>query len=120
MTVFKARVLDADTGDLRVVLIPKNIALASGLRGGSRVKVASNSKFVTAWVLVSDEEGEEVSLSRNVLNALNNPEKVELNVYSITPSVDYIKKKLKGLKLSEDEIHSIIKDITSGVLGGLR
>lgn len=117
MTVFKVRALDIDTGDLRVVLIPKNIALASGLRGGSRVRVASNSKFVTAWVLVSDEEGEEVSLSRNVLNALNNPEKVELSVYSMTSSVDYIKKKLKGLKLSEDEIRYIVKDITSGVLG---
>ncbi|MEM1866484.1 MAG: AMP phosphorylase [Zestosphaera sp.] len=117
MPIFKARVLDVDTGDLRVVLAPKNIALANGLRGGSRVRVASDSRFVTAWVLVSGEEGDEVLLSRSVSSALNNPEKVELSVYSTTSSVDYIKKKLKGFKLSEDEIHSIIRDITSGVLG---
>ena len=117
MPIFKARVLDVDTGDLRVVLAPKNIALANGLRGGSRVRVASGSRFVTAWVLVSSEEGDEVLLSRSVSSALNNPEKVELSVYSTTSSVDYIKKKLKGFKLSEDEIHSIIRDITSGVLG---
>lgn len=117
MPIFKARVLDVDTGDLRVVLAPKNIALANGLRGGSRVRVASNSRFVTAWVLVSGEEGDEVLLSRSVSSALNNPEKVELSVYSTTSSVDYIKKKLKGFKLSEDEIRSIIRDITSGVLG---
>ncbi|MEM1603254.1 MAG: AMP phosphorylase [Zestosphaera sp.] len=117
MPIFKARVLDVDTGDLRVVLAPKNIALANGLRGGSRVRVASDSRFVTAWVLVSGEEGDEVLLSRSVSSALNNPEKVELSVYSTTSSVDYIKKKLKGFKLSEDEIRSIIRDITSGVLG---
>lgn len=50
VTVLKAKALDMDTGDLRIVLIPKNIASASGLRGGSRVRVTSNSKFVTAWV----------------------------------------------------------------------
>ncbi|MEM2019072.1 MAG: hypothetical protein QXM34_04870, partial [Zestosphaera sp.] len=80
MPIFKARVLDVDTGDLRVVLAPKNIALANGLRGGSRVRVASGSRFVTAWVLVSSEEGDEVLLSRSVSSALNNPEKVELSV----------------------------------------
>lgn len=117
MTILKASVLDADTGDLRVVVVPRNIALANELRGGSRVRVVSNSRFVTAWVIVSEKDGEEVLLSRSVSSALNNPEKIELHVYSITPSVDYIKKKLKGFKLSEDEIRSIIRDITSGVLG---
>lgn len=35
----------------------------------------------------------------------------------MTSSVDYIKKKLRGLRLSEDEIRSIVRDMTSGVLG---
>ena len=117
MTALKARILDVDTGDLRVVLVPKNIALANGLKGGSRVRVVSNSRFVTAWVLVSDKEGEEVFLSKSISNILEDPETVELSVHSITSSVDYIKKKLVGLKLSEDEIRSIVRDITSGVLG---
>jgi len=116
VTSFRVRLLDADTGDLRVVLIPKNIALANGLKGGSRVKVMSDSKYVTAWVVVSEEEGEEVLLSKSVSAALGNPEKIKLSTYSMVPSVDFIKKKLRGIKLSEDEIHSIIKDITSGVL----
>lgn len=117
VTGLRVRVLDADTGDLRVVLVPKNIALANGLRGGSRVKVVGNSRYVTAWVVVSGEEGEEVLLSKSVSTALGNPKEIELSTYSVVPSVDYIKKKLKGVKLSEDEIRSIIKDVTSGVLG---
>ncbi|MEO3993504.1 MAG: AMP phosphorylase [Desulfurococcaceae archaeon TW002] len=117
MTVLKAGVLNADTGDLRVVVVPRNIASVNGLRGGSRVRVVSGSRFVTAWVVVSEEDGEEVLLSKSVSNTLNNPDKIELCMHSITPSVDYIKKKLKGFKLSEDEIRSIIRDITSGALG---
>lgn len=57
----------------------------------------SDSKYVTAWVVVSEEEGEEVLLSKSVSAALGNPEKIKLNMYSMVPSVDFIKKKLREL-----------------------
>lgn len=110
------KILNLDVGDLRLVLVPRNIATKIGVAGGLRVKLKNEGRVTSAWVVISDVESDTVLLSKNIAEQLGNPEKVEVSIYSQSRAVDYIKRKLDGLKLSQEEIYTIIKDLVTGIL----
>ncbi|MEM0014651.1 MAG: AMP phosphorylase [Zestosphaera sp.] len=110
------KILDLDVGDLRLVLVPRNIAESMGIAGGLRVKLRSGERTSSAWVMVSDVKDDAILLSKSVAESLGSPDKVDASIHSSTPAVDYIRRKLSGLKLGQDEIYVIIKDLVSGLL----
>ncbi|MEM2021227.1 MAG: AMP phosphorylase [Zestosphaera sp.] len=110
------KILDADVGNLRVVLMPRSIATAIGVSGGLRVRLRNGERSTTAWVMVDELESDAVFLSKHVSELLGGPKKVDVCIYSPTSAIDYVKKKLNGLKLSQDEIYTVIRDVVTGVL----
>lgn len=106
---------DVDVGNLSLIYVPKNLSVKLGVSGGVRVKVRAGDKELSAWCVVTSHEGDFISLPRSLLKRLGNPKEVDIELYSLTPSVEYIRKKLSGGKLSYEEIKTIISDVVSGM-----
>lgn len=105
-----------DVGDLRVVFVSKKLSTSLGVGGGVRLKVQAGSKTTSLWSIVTDDEEVSMGLPTNIYNELGRPNEVDVDLFTSTPSVDYIVKKLTGGKLTSDEIKSIINDVVSGIL----
>jgi len=108
--------LNLDSGDLRVAFLSRKLAKLLGATGGSRLKATVGSKELSLWAVIS--EGEELSLAlpRNLYEQLGSPREVEVELYTSTSSVEYIRKKLAGSRLSYEEIRTIVRDVVSGLL----
>ncbi len=108
--------LNLDSGDLRIAFLSGRLAKLLGATSGSRLKATVGSRELSLWVAIS--EGEELSLAlpRNLYEELGSPREIDVELYTGTPSVEYIRRKLAGSKLSYEEIRSIIRDLVSGLL----
>jgi len=111
----KVKRIDIEVGGYEVILNEED-AKELGLHPQDRAKIGRKGKLMTAIVNISQsmiKHGEigmfvEISEKLNVKNG---------DVVKITPttrpqSVDYIKKKIFGEKLTKDEIYGIIRDIS--------
>ncbi len=112
----KVNVIPGDMGDLRVVYVPRNIAEKLDLAPGWRAEISVNGRRTTALVAVKDGEGDYVEIPESFHNYLGKPPEVDLRPYISPASVQLIKKKLKGTKLTREEILEIVKDIVDGIL----
>jgi len=112
----KVRVTPENMGELRVVYVPRSIAEKLDLAPGWRAEVSVNGRRTTALVAVKDGEGNYVEVPESFHNYLGKPSEVDLRPYISPASVQLIKKKLKGTKLSREEILEIVKDIVDGIL----
>ncbi len=114
MLELKVKRIDIEVGGFEIILNEED-AKELGLHPQDRVKVARKGSITTAIVNISEsmiKRGEigmfiEISEKMNVKNG---------DIVKIAPtmrpmSVDYIKKKIYGEKLTKDEIYEIIKDI---------
>jgi len=116
--LIEARAADIDVGDLRLVFVPSDTAAKLGVRGGYRLRIKVGSYVTTAAAVVdSSLEGGAVYIPKRLYEELGAPKAVDVDLAGIPRSVDYIKKKLSGGKLSYDEIREIISDVVNGVLG---
>ena len=110
----KVRRIDIEAGGYEIILNEED-AKELGVYPQDRVKVRKEGMILTAIVNLSQsviKEGEvgmfiEISEKLNVKNG----DKVKVIPTSRPLSVDYIKKKINGEKLTRDEIYEIIKDI---------
>lgn len=118
----KAKRIDIDSGDYTVIM-HKHDAERLGLRSQSRVKVDKGGKAKTALVEISEtliQEGE-VGLFRKISEKINAESGDELRLVPTgrPESIDHIREKLEGKKLSTHAINEIIQDITEGRLSDI-
>jgi AMP phosphorylase len=105
-----------DSGDLRVAFLSRKLARLLGVSGGSRLKVTVGSRELSLWVAITEDDNLSLLLPRNLYEELGSPREVDVELYTGTPSVEYLRKKLTGSKLSYGELRTIIRDVVSGLL----
>ncbi len=110
----KVRRIDLEAGGFEIILNEED-AKELGLHPQDRAKVSKKGFTVTAIVNLSQsmikrgEVGMFVEISEKM--GVKNGDKVRITPTMRPLSVDYIKKKIGGEKLTKDEIYAIIKDI---------
>lgn len=111
---FRVRKIDLEAGKFFVVLNFED-AQKLGLYPQDRVKITHNGKTVTGIVEISKSmisEGEVgcyLELCESL--SLKGGEEITITPTSRPISVEYIKKKIEGKKLSREEIEKIVEDI---------
>ena len=120
----KIKRIDISLGGSKIVIFNEKDAIRLGLKPYDRVKVVSESgKSITASVSITRtfiNEGE-IGVLKEVGESLGVKEGDEVKVV-LAPhpaSWQFIRKKLKGNKLTRDEIYYIIRDVVSGELSEL-
>ena len=116
----KSKFLELETGGKPIVIVNKEDAEELGIRGLSRIVIKAKGKKLTGIVNITTKivgKGE-LGISESVGKILNlrDREEVEVEVARFPSSLQYIKNKLKGKKLSYEEIFEIVKDVVEGNL----
>jgi len=114
-----ARKLDLDA-DAHIAVLNQKDASRIGLVPGSRVEIAHNGKRLVAIVDFSKsyiKQGE-IGLFADTWDALGLDGGTEIDISPMPDpeSTFYIRKKLDGKRLSDEEIHAIIMDIVENRL----
>ncbi|RLE81501.1 MAG: hypothetical protein DRJ52_03990, partial [Thermoprotei archaeon] len=120
----KVKRIDISLGGSKVVILNSKDADKLGLKPYDRVKVVNEAgKSITALVSITKtfiNEGE-IGVVKEVGESLGVKDEDEVKVIpSAHPSSwQFIRKKLKGEKLSRNEIYYIVRDVVSGELSEL-
>jgi AMP phosphorylase len=116
----KTKFLGLETGGKPIVILNKEDADDLGIRSLGRVVVRQNKKQLTAIVDITTKiiSKGSIGISEQVKNSLNLKEntEVEVEVAKFPNSLQFIINKLKGRKLSYEEIFEIVKDVVEGNL----
>jgi AMP phosphorylase len=122
MSTYSAKVIDIKTGN-KSVIISEIDADELMLRIGDRVKLTKGGYNVIAMVDISDSmvSKGQLGVYKDLLTEFptEDGELVDLSIAPTPPSVDYIRKKMKGDSLEKPEILSIVKDTISHSLSEL-
>lgn len=118
----KVKDMDIATGGTQVVILNNADSEFLDIHHGDRIRLKYKDKLTTAVVDIA-ESGKAVKkgyigLFEEVLNKLKvkNNYYIDVKLDKKPVSVQYIKKKLNGMKLSDFEINEIIKDIAENKL----
>jgi len=109
------------TAGIPVAMLKEKTAEKIGLRAKDRVSIKADSKEFTV-ILDTVKKGllkeNEIAVSNETKKVLDLRigQKVEVNLSPMTQSLIYIKKKLSGKFLSQEEISEIIKDVVNNSL----
>ena len=110
----KVRIYPVETGK-PIVVLNKNDITEIACHIGDRIVISTESKRVTAIIdsTTSFVSAGEIALFEEVKEALGVKEgdTVSIKPASRPKSVDLIRKKLEGLKLSDTEIRTIVQDV---------
>jgi AMP phosphorylase len=116
----KAKFLELETGGKPIVIMNREDAEELGIRGMSRVVIKAKEGKLTGIINITTKivEKGELGISESVGKILNlkDGEEVEVEVAKFPSSLQHIKNKLKGKKLSYEEIFEIVKDVVEGNL----
>ena len=125
----KVKEINFETGNAKDIVLNISDAQELGQKAGERVfvkNIKSKSIEEKYWVAIIQidylgtiVESGEIGVFRNLLrekNDLKNETIVSVKPADPPDSFKYIKKKIKGLKLSSEEINGIISDVVSGSL----
>lgn len=119
-TLLKVRILDMETYE-DLCVIHEKTGEKLGISLETRVQVQlDNDKSIFLGVIFTkgsineDEIGIPINVSKKI--DLKEGESVSIKPLNVSKSIEYIRKKLKGIKLSREEMSIIIKDVVSGVL----
>jgi AMP phosphorylase len=112
----KAKLADLETMGVKVVVLNKEDALDMDVQALDRLALQKESgKQVTAIANLTDSfvKPGEIGLFEETAEALyaKNKEEITVNPKEKPDSVYYIRKKLRGVKLSSKQIHAIIEDL---------
>ncbi len=120
--MYKVKKINLCAGEFTVIL-HENDAKELGLRNLDRVRVVGPKKSITAIVETTDGiVGEnEVGLLDKGFETLEIKDGDDVDLIPTTrpTSVDFIKKKMNGLELNQEEIRAIVKDIVEGNLSDI-
>ena len=116
----KTKFLGLETGGKPIVFLNKEDADDLGVRSLGRVRVQQNKSHLTAIVNTTTKMiGKNyIGVSEEVKNCLKLKEgsEVEVEIAKFPNSLQFIINKLKGRKLSYEEIFEIVKDVVEGNL----
>jgi len=112
----KVIVDDFDIGYVNFVVISKDLASKLDVCPGCRVTLVVNDRRLTAIAGITDKLESTVIMPRSMYESLGCPKEIDVEPYLIPQSILLIKKKLRGEKLSYEEVFKIIKDVVDGVL----
>ncbi len=118
----KVKDIDIATGWPLVAVLNDFDALKIDLHHGDRVKIKKGNKSVIAIIDISESKktvsSGQIALYEEVLTKLNvkSGNLVDVSLVEKPVSIQYIKKKLKGKKLSYEEFYQIIDDIIKNKL----
>ncbi len=116
---FKVKDIDISTGGPYVVVLNKADARELGLDALDRVRIKFKSNSVVAAVDISenlkDLNKKEIGMFEEVFSALKVKRKqiIDLEPNEKPKSIEYIKNKLDGFKLNQNEINEIVKDVVN-------
>ena len=120
---FKIRPITFSTGGIQIAIITKKDAQNQAINAGDRVSLKYKGKETTAIVDVAKTnkfiKEREVGIFEEVMKKLKikrDHPSININVEEKPNSVELIKKKLNGKKLSYKEIKEIIQDIVDNKL----
>jgi len=117
---FQTRVMDIDIGR-SMIIMNENDAFELGLGPNHRVKLIKGDRSLTAVVALSKTmvERGRIMVSSDIVQELHlsREDEVGLRPISITPGLMTLQKRLKGERLSQDEMLRLIKDVVDGALG---
>lgn len=116
----KARILGIDAGGKNIVILNKEDAEDLGIKSLGRVKLAHGKNSVTAIVNITTKIVEKgfVGIYNEIKNSLQikDFDLINVTVAKYPTSLQYIKEKLKGMKLDYFKIREIIRDVVEGNL----
>ncbi len=119
---FKVKDVDITTGGILVAILNKKDATMLDLNTGDRIRITRGSKSTVAVMDVSGSDKivkrGEIGLMHEALENIGCRSRSVVNVsLEVKPrSVAYIKEKLKGNKLDEEKLRTIIQDIVDNKL----
>lgn len=118
-----AKRLDMDTGGKLIVVMNKNDAEELGIKPLNRIFVKFKRKIITCIVNISQnfvKEGE-ILLYNEAWNllGLKNIDTVEVEKRPEIISKTFIRKKINGQRINEEEIKEIVKDVVNNNLNDL-
>jgi len=118
----KVKKMNIEAGDILVCVLNKNDAKLLDLRALDRVKIKKDRKIETVIIDIADSKKTVpkgcIGVFNNVFSLLKLKEKEVVEVIPTRRplSLEYIKKKLDGKKLSKKEIYQIVWDIVHNKL----
>jgi AMP phosphorylase len=120
--MYKVKKIDLCAGEFTVILHEKD-AKELGVRNLDRVRVVGPKNSITAIVETTDSivNPEEVGLLEIGFNTLEIKDGMDVDLMPTTrpESVDFIKKKMNGQELSQEEIRAIVRDIVDRTLSDI-
>ncbi len=117
--ILKAKFLGLEAGGKPIVVLNKDDADELGLKSLGRVYLRANKKELVAILNTSKSLAKGVvGVYEEVVGSLQIKEgsEIDVEVARYPNSLNFIKNKLKKVKLSYDEIHEIIRDTVQGRL----
>ncbi|MEM3570505.1 MAG: AMP phosphorylase [Candidatus Bathyarchaeia archaeon] len=116
----KVKEVNLDAGGRMVVILNSNDSEELGARSLSRVKLVYNNKVLTAIVNTTKKiikEGE-IGVFEEVKEKLkvNDGDIIDVNLATPPKSLDYIRNRLQGRRLTKEEIKEIVVDTVNGNL----
>lgn len=122
MPQFTARIIDIETGEKSIIMNYQD-SQELMLKLGDRVKLVRNGHNITALVDISDNivKAGEIGVYKDLLPDFpaEPGDSISLSIAPTPPSVEFIKRKMKGETLSKSEMLSIVKDTISHSLSQL-
>jgi AMP phosphorylase len=122
MPHFTAKVIDIETGE-KSIIVNDGDAQELMLRLGDRVKLVKDGYNITALVDISDSmvKAGEIGVYKDLLGDFpaEDGDRIDLSLAPAPPSVEFIRKKMKGGTLNKAELLSIVKDTISQSLSQL-
>ncbi len=116
----KVKKLDIKTGQSNIALLNDTEAMHYGIHAGDKIRISWDKKNIIAEANTSEEKikAGSIGLYKDIWEktpvAINTI--VEIEVLERAPSVQAIKKRLLGKKLTYNEFKQIFTDISSGIL----
>ena len=117
----KVKLLKWSAG-IPVAMLRKETAIRAGVRAQERILIQTNGTKGFTTILDTVESGlikkNEIGLSLEISQVLKikQGQKISIKIAPTPKSLDFIKKKLNNIPLSESEIREIIKDVVNNSL----
>ncbi|MBT7553001.1 hypothetical protein HN670_00860, partial [bacterium] len=113
----KIKKLDIKTGQASIALLNVDEARRYGIRAGDKIRISWQNKNIIAEANTSTKRIKpgQIGLYKDIWQNRNIPVStiVEVDFLERAPSVQAIKKRLLGKKLTYNEFHQIFADISS-------
>ncbi len=118
----KARILDIQTGGKRIAILDDETASFMGIHSSDRVKITFKGKSLVAIVnIASNFPLSDVGLFQEVSTKLGvkNGETVDVRGAERPEGLEYIRAKVRGERLQENEIKTIVEDVVKQQLSDM-